>query len=404
MRTMKRRLTSSIFTLAVVLCLAPVGWAQSQGSELADKRYTDPKGYFRVVPPAGWKIQEYPDDPRGKVAFLSPDGNIDLRVLVNAVDFGTIDELLEFCRSTEKRLGVPMKIETFDFHGRQAVRRSFEIRGQRFLYVDFLIGKVDHNLAYGSPPSKYEQYLPVILRSMETYEPILKEIGYKESMDHLVAKKLRLGRLMLEASRADLALEYVREGLSLAPDNQELLKLKQEVDSRFKKPDEQASVVGGKQFESKKFGFSFNVPENVNVYTTDDPGPMASRINSATPLWLVNSSLASERINLKVSDYEDATESELNQFKQELDKGIPYRSMSQYQKISVRFINIGKKGDKHAVEHIHALKQIVPKTLRQTMFIHRGRLFSFTCATSPERYDSADKQFFDVIFTTMEFK
>jgi len=159
MKTMKRRLTKAILTLSALVCLASVCWAQSPRVELADKRYNDPKGYFTVVPPAGWRIQEYPDDVRGKVAFLAPDANIDLRVLVNAVDFSTMDELLEFCRSTEKRLGVTMKIEKFDFHGRQAVRRSFEIQGQRFLYVDFLIGKVDHNLAYGAPPSKYDLYL-----------------------------------------------------------------------------------------------------------------------------------------------------------------------------------------------------------------------------------------------------
>lgn len=145
MITLKRRLISSTFTLLVFLSLASVGWAESTRNELSDKRYADPKGYFRMVPPAGWSIKEYPDDARGKVAFMAQESSIDFRILVNAVDFGTIDELLDFCRSTEKRIGVPMKIEKIDFHGRQAVRRSFEIRGQRFLYVDFLIGKVDHN-------------------------------------------------------------------------------------------------------------------------------------------------------------------------------------------------------------------------------------------------------------------
>ena len=129
MKTMKRRLTKGTLTLSVLVCLASVCWAQSPSVQLADKRYNDPKGYFTVVPPAGWRIQEYPDDVRGKVALLAPDGNIDLRVLVNAVDFSTIDELLDFCRTAEKLLGVTMKIEKFDFHGRQAVRRSFEIRG-----------------------------------------------------------------------------------------------------------------------------------------------------------------------------------------------------------------------------------------------------------------------------------
>jgi len=365
---------------------------------LADKRYDDPKGYFTVVPPAGWRIQKYPDDVRGKVAFLSPEGNIDLRVLVNAVDFSTIDELLKFCRSTEKRLGVTMKIEKFDFHGRQAVRRSFEIRGQRFLYVDFLIGKVDHNLAYGAPPSKYDLCLPVVLKSMETYEPILKETGDKESLDHLVAKKLRLGRLMLEAGRADLALEYVREGLGLAPENRELLQLKQEIDSRFKKPDEQAAIAAGKRFESKKFGFSFNVPENVNVYTGDNPGPMAARIKADTPMWIVSSVIPTERINVKITA--GATMSDLKQ----MLNISSYSGLQQYERISVKDTKIGKNQDKPAYEHIHRLKLNPPKKLRQILFVHKGNAFGFTCSTSDDRYDTANREFFDLIFRTMEFK
>jgi len=398
MKTRKRRLANSILAVAGLLCFAAVGWTQSQRRELADKRYSDPKGYFRVVPPAGWRIQEYPGDVRGKVAFLAPDGNTDLRVLVNAVDFGTIDELLEFCRSTEKRLGVTMKIEKFDFHGRQAVRRSFEIRGQRFLYVDFLIGNVDHNLAYGAPPSEYDQYLPVVMKSMETYEPVLKETGDKESLDHLVAKKLRLGRLMLEAGRVDLALEYVREGLALAPENQELLKLKQEVDSRFKKPDQQGSVGGGKRFVSEKFGFSFDVPENVNVYTADGPGPMAARIRADTPMWIVSSEIPTERINVKLT--EGAT---MNDLEQMLDISS-YSGVPQYERISVKEIKIGKSQDKSAYEHIHLLKLHPPKKLKQILFVHKGNAFGFTCSTSADRYDTANKQFFDVIFESLEFK
>jgi len=378
--------------------LASVGLAGSRGEQLADKRYADPKGYFRVVPPAGWSIQEYPDDVRGKVAFIALESSGDFRILVNAVDFDTIDELLDFCRSTERTLGVTVKIEKFDFHGHQAVRRSFEIRGQRFLYVDFLIGKVDHNLAYGAPPSTYDQYLPVILKSMETYEPILTETGDRESVDHLVAKKLRLGRLMLEAARADLAIEYVREGLAIAPESQELLKLKQEVDSRFKNPAEQGSVAGGKRFDSKKFGFSFNAPEKVNVYTADDPGPMAARIKADTPMWIVSSEVPTERINVKIT--EGAT---MNDLRQMLDISS-YSGLPQYERISVKEIKIRKNQDKPAYEHIHLLKLSPPKKLRQILFVHKGNAFGFTSSTSADRYETANKQFFDVIFKSLEFK
>jgi len=235
MKMRKRRQVNSAVAIVGFVCFAIVCFAQNQLSELSDQRYTDPKGYFSIVPPSMWNIQEYPSDVRGKVAFQSSESNIDFRILVNSVDFDTFDQLLEFCQNMEKRIGIDMKIEQYDFYGQLAVRRSFEIQGQRYLYIDFLLGQIDHNLAYGAPLSKFEQYLPIILKSMETYEPVLKEISGIESVDHLVAKKLRLGQLMLESHLYDLALEYVSEGLTLAPDNQELLKLKLEIDTCIKK-------------------------------------------------------------------------------------------------------------------------------------------------------------------------
>jgi hypothetical protein len=400
MNTCNKRLMKAIFILVAIVCLDSC-WAQSQTAELANKRYNDPKGYFTIVPPTGWRIQEYPTDARGKVAFLTPNGKTDLRILVNAVDFSTIDKLLEFCRSTEKRLGVSMKIEEFDFHGQRAVRRSFQIQGKRFLYVDFLIGKADHNLAYSAPPGDYDKYLPIVLKSMETYEPIFKEISDKESLEHFVAKKLRLGRLMLENGRADLALEYVREGLAAAPENKELLKLKQDIDSRFKKTDENKPAANEKHFESKKFGFGFTIPEKVNVYTADNPGPMAARINADTPIWIVNSLIPTERINVKVTTGQSPTIKEMLK----IFEGDLYTSaVSQYQKISVKAIKIGQKQDKEAVEHLHALKVDPPKKLRQILFVHNGNTFGFTCSTSADRFDAANKDFFDVIFNSMVFK
>lgn len=398
MKTVNTRLAKATIAFSALICLASVCWAQSPGAELSIKRYDDPKGHFTVVPPAGWRIQEYPDDVRGKVAFLAPVGKIDFRVLVNAVDFKTIDELITFCRNTEKRLGLTMKIEKFDFYGRPAVRRSFEIQGLRFLYVDFLIGKVDHNLAFGAPPSKYDQYLPIVLKSMETYEPILKETGDKEILAHLVAKKLRLGRLMLESGRADLALEYVREGLAIAPENQELAKLKQEVDSKFKTPNEQIAVVNGKLFESKEFGFGFIIPENVNVYTAENPGPMASRIGADTPIWIVNSAVPTERINVKVTEGAN-----MNDLKQMLDISA-YSGIQQYERISMKEIKIGKNQDKSAYEHIHRLKLSPPKKLRQILFVHKGHAFGFTCSTTEGRYNATNREFFDLIFNSLEFK
>ncbi len=79
---------------AVVPIYIFTSFAYGETGQLSKSRYSDPKGYFKIVPPNGWRIQEFPQDARGKVAFFSPESNVDLRVLVNAVDFSTIEELL----------------------------------------------------------------------------------------------------------------------------------------------------------------------------------------------------------------------------------------------------------------------------------------------------------------------
>jgi hypothetical protein len=199
---------------------------------LAASLYEDPKGHFRIAPPRGWSVQEYPDDPRGKVAFACPGTNVDLRVLINAVDFSTVDDLVEWCESLESRIGFSTNIERIEFGGRPAVRRSFDAKGMRFLSIDFLVGSVDHNIQYAGQPHEFEKHLSVATTSMETYQALARDVSEDESRQHSIAKMRRLGQLMIETSNYDLALEYIEAGLTLSPEDSTLLKLKSQVESR----------------------------------------------------------------------------------------------------------------------------------------------------------------------------
>jgi len=215
------------------LCIESEG--ANTAEQLSTTRYIDPKGYFKIVPPAGWKIQEFPQDTRGKVAFFAPETDVDLRVLVNAVDFSTIDKLIAFCKDVENRIGTTTNIEQITFCGRPAVRRTFQLKGRKFYYIDFLVGKVDHNIAYSASLSKYEKYLPVIMKSIETYGPNFREISNKEVVDHIIAKNARLAQLMINDGNFDLASEFIKEGLDLSPKDPELLKLKIQIEEKRKK-------------------------------------------------------------------------------------------------------------------------------------------------------------------------
>jgi hypothetical protein len=224
---------SKVWQIAVLVALVAssttVLSAEPEG-KLSATRYVDPKGFFAIVPPAGWRLQEYPQDARGKVAFLGPDG-AELRVLVNVVDFTEIDTLVSRCKDMEARTGLKTNIEKTDFHGRQAVKRSYSAKGTKFVAFDLLIGKADHNLQYGAPHRVYDTYLAVATTSMETYEPSAKSTTDKDLVEHQTAKKIRLARLMIDQGNLDLALAYIKEGLEWTPGHEELLKLKEEAET-----------------------------------------------------------------------------------------------------------------------------------------------------------------------------
>ena len=180
--------------------------------------------------------RELPQDPRGKVAFFSPDSNADLRVLINAVDFNTIEGLIAFCKDVENRIGTSTNIEKITFGGRPAVRRTFQMKnGMKLYYVDFLVGNVAHNIAYSALQSEYEKYLPGVLKSIETYAPVVRDVSDKDVINHAVAKILRLAQNLMAEGNIDLAMELIKEGLELSPSDTGLLKLKKQIEARRKK-------------------------------------------------------------------------------------------------------------------------------------------------------------------------
>lgn len=221
-----------LLVVMMVLCFASDAIAQSANDRLSEKRYMDPKGYFEIVPPAGWRLQEYPGDSRGKVAFIEPTTNADLRALVNAVDISTMPEFIEALKGIEKRLGVNTNIQQKTFGGRQAIQRSYEMKGVRFYMIDFLVGTVYHNLQFAAREKDFERFLPIALKSMETYEPTLKGASEKDVLAHKLAKNRRLARLMIDTANFDLALEITREGLELSPQDPDLQKLLKEIESK----------------------------------------------------------------------------------------------------------------------------------------------------------------------------
>lgn len=161
------------------------------------------------------------------------------------------------------------------------------------------------------------------------------------------------------------------------------------------------STTPSESYSSHDYGFSFTIPTGLKLYTVDNPGPLRSQLSSLDPFILVNSQFTEENVNVKVS--EPMTENDLRDFKKKLDESSNY-PVPGYKKISVTFIKIGTARNRMAVEHVFYMKGNIMGKLRQVTFVHKRKGFIWTCATAINRFDKANQQFFDPLFSSMDFK
>jgi hypothetical protein len=154
-------------------------------------------------------------------------------------------------------------------------------------------------------------------------------------------------------------------------------------------------------FSSVEYGLSFVVPEGMKLYTSSDPGPLASQISVTTPWIIVNPDFTEESINVGVSG--GFSESAVGDFKKLLDEN-PNTPLPEYERVSVDLIEVGGQKNKTAVDHVFIMQGNILGKLRQVSFQHRGTGFTFTCATAVGRFEEANRRFFDPLFDSMEFK
>jgi hypothetical protein len=197
--------------------------------------YVDPKGFFTITPPAGWSLQEYPTDARGKVAFLADEYNVDLRVLAKPVDILNYQWLIRELQDIETELDVTMNIEPILFNGLPAVKRVATLTAQgitlKFLWIDILIDGISHNIQYGAPPGAFDDYYDTVWQSILTYEPLKPVFSSREDeRQYKLSDLITFVAEALDLQAFHAAEDGIKAGLLLDEENEDLLYLQSELE------------------------------------------------------------------------------------------------------------------------------------------------------------------------------
>ena len=137
---------------------------------LGGARYVDPSGYFSLVPPRHWVQVKAPATAFFNVVFQGPLG-MDLSIQAVATNGLTFDKLVENVRRVERNLAADTHMDFAYVGPYRAVKRSVQLFRSKVLLLDFVTGDLAHHVQFSVPPKLYDEYEPVFLRLMQTYEP-----------------------------------------------------------------------------------------------------------------------------------------------------------------------------------------------------------------------------------------
>lgn len=137
---------------------------------LDDPPYVDPSGLFRVVPPRHWIKLAQPPAGFFNVVFQGPFG-MDMSVRATATNGLNFDRLVDRLQQIERGLSAKTHMDFAYVGPYRAVKRSVQLFRSRVLLLDFLTGDLSHHVQFSVPPPLYDEYEPVFLRLMQTYEP-----------------------------------------------------------------------------------------------------------------------------------------------------------------------------------------------------------------------------------------
>ncbi len=137
---------------------------------LGGERYVDSAGRFSLVPPRNWVRVEKPINSFFNVVFQGPYG-MDLGIQAVVTNGMTFDKLVENLRRVERSLAADTHMDYAYVGPHRAIKRSAQLFKSKLLMLDFVTGDLAHHVQFSVPSALYDEYEPVFLRLMQTYEP-----------------------------------------------------------------------------------------------------------------------------------------------------------------------------------------------------------------------------------------
>jgi hypothetical protein len=136
---------------------------------LHGERYVHPDGRFSIVKPAGWRMKVRPESHPYDVVFYGPNAT-DISIMATPVKYNTLPELMKDLEQSERESGLAMNKDPFFFKGAPAVKRLARLRTTSVLALDFVRNNVAYHVICGVPPEYFEQYEPVLMDVLNTWE------------------------------------------------------------------------------------------------------------------------------------------------------------------------------------------------------------------------------------------
>ncbi len=165
-----RHLSSRLSTFQRTGAVARKGDAADLEAGMDGPRYMDSSGRFSLVPPRNWMKLKQPAVPFYNVVYQGPYG-MDMSIQVVVTNGLTFEKLVDKLKRVERGMNATTHMDYAYVGPYRAVKRSVQLFKTRVLILDFVTGDLAHHIQFSVPPALYDEYEPVFLRLMQSYQP-----------------------------------------------------------------------------------------------------------------------------------------------------------------------------------------------------------------------------------------